>query len=141
MGKVLVLKTAADIVVDKLISGIQDREKVACLIQTSKVKEYKEKYPNVEFLDIQKEMFWELQDNILNEIKTERYKCIYIPCTDEHAVQFKNVMDIVIQLSFERICFVNCNMERHWVQPKGMLKGFAAMLCIRYFRWLYRERN
>lgn len=136
--KVLVLKTASDVVMDRLLSEIGNKENVNCFIQSSKLEEYKEKYPEIYFVDIQGERFGNLTQNVLAETENVYYQTVYIPHVGEKPRYFGNVILFVSHINHKRIIFYNENGEKREVKRKGKIASFFCRIMITYFKWLWR---
>ncbi|MBD5476921.1 MAG: hypothetical protein HDR17_13245 [Lachnospiraceae bacterium] len=136
--KVLVLKTAYDAVTDRLLEEIGNKENVSCFIQTSKLEEYKEKYPEIYFVDIQGERFGDLTKNILAETEKVFYQTIYIPHAGEKPLYFGNVILFASHINHKRIIFYNENGEKREVKKKGKIASSFYRIMIIYFKWLWR---
>ncbi len=136
--EILVLKTAPDIVMDRLLDEIGNEEDISCFIQSSKIEEYKEKYPKMYFVDIQGERFEDLSENVLAETKKKYYRIIYIPHVGEKPRYFGNVILFVSHINHKRIIFYNENGEKKEVKKKGKIASYFYRMMIMFFKWLWR---
>ena len=136
--RVLVLKTASDVVMDRLLEEIGNKENVNCFIQTSKLEEYKEKYPAIYFVDIQGERFGNLTENVLAETEKVYYRTVYIPHAGKKPRYFGNVILFTSHINHKRIIFYNEDGEKREVKKKGKIVSSFYRIMIIYFKWLWR---
>lgn len=123
MKKVLIFKTASDTVMNGLLSTMEDAvcDKY-CLIQSSLLSRFKIKYPNFKFIDIQQEGFYDIQQEIIDNIKQIYFNTIYIPVSSVRAINFSNIIEIIGKLNYEQIVFYNCNGEEKVIKKMSKLQ-------------------
>lgn len=137
--KIIVLKTASDIVVDKLLDEIKNEPTIDCLIQPSNIERYKAKYPGINFINIQRERFEYLAEDILAELEKENYQTLYIPHAGEKPYRFENVILLASRISHKKMIFYNENGEKREIGKKGKIISFFYRVMITYFKWLWRK--
>lgn len=87
MKKILIIRSANMVTIDKLISSIQsiykDSYEIYMLIQKSSVKSFEEKYKNIKYIEKKDGFFYyrELKKDriIFNRLKKMKFDNIYIP--------------------------------------------------------------
>lgn len=134
MQKILVFKTSADATIQRLFSELEDgvNRNIDCLVQHSQVISYKQKYPLINFWDIQSERFEDLPSNIMNMISQKQYDRIYVTLTGMYGYDFWNVIEIVSNVRFKRAFFYNCNGEKREIPRKRIIR---ENVCRLYIKW------
>lgn len=140
MEKILILKTASDIIVDNLLEKLlhQNNEKI-CMIQTSARAKFEKKYPNVKFIDIKKEGFYEIADEILQPIQKMKFERIYIPTTGTRANNFGNILKLCNELNFKELFFYNSNGEGNIVKKKTAFTEWMIKNYIELIEFFYKK--
>lgn len=134
MERILVFKTSADATIQRLFSELADgvNRNIDCLIQHSQVVSYKQKYPFINFFDIQNERFEELPLEIMNMISRKQYDRVYVTLTGVYGYDFWNVIEIVSNVRFKKAFFYNCNGETREIPRKRIIK---EIVCKLYIKW------
>ncbi len=138
MKNFLILNTASENVTFNLFKELcsEDAEKY-CLIQSSKLDKYQSRYKDIQFIDICKEGFYDISENILNNIKKYHFDIVYIPTTSVRATNFGNILEIINKLNYEKIIFFNCDGEKSTVNKMGKLQEKLIKLYISLLNNLY----
>lgn len=119
-------------IVDKLLNTLRDStDKKYCLIQSGRLASYQKKYPEIVFIDIEKESFYDVSDHVLKPIKGIHFEKIYIPVTGVKAYNFGNVMEIIVELDYNILSFFYSNGESHEISK---INRFHEYLCKKYIQ-------
>lgn len=137
--KSIVLKTASDTVVDKLLDEIKSQQKIDCLIQPGSMERYKAKYPEINFINIQRERFENLAEDTLAEIEKGYYQNLYIPHAGEGPYRFGNVILLAGHINHKKLYFYNEYGETRAIRKKGRMASVFYRWMITYFKWLWRK--
>lgn len=73
---------------------------IDCLIQTSQVERYKALYPNINFIDIQAEVFYDLASAVMDKVRHIRYEQLYVTLSGIVGHNYGNVMSIVSKIVY-----------------------------------------
>lgn len=136
LRKILVLKSSADYTIEKLFEEIENNE-IDCMIQTSQINKYKKLYPNINFIDIQNEGFYELSESVMQKVRVKTYDDLFITLTGTAAYNFGNVMQIVAQVHSRKMYFYNCEGEKIEIPPVHFLKDFLYRILICFIETFY----
>lgn len=140
MDKVLVFKTASDAIMERLFTELQAKEcEKICLIQTSLKDIFQKKYPEISFIDIQKEGFYEIKSEVLQPVQKMKLDRIYIPTTGVRATNFGNIMELCNKFCYEELIFYNSNGEESIVRKKGAFVEWLIKIYIGLIELLYRK--
>ena len=140
MDKVLVFKTASDAIMERLFTELQSKEcEKICLIQTSLKEIFQKKYPEISFIDIKKEGFYDISDEVLQSVEETKLDKIYIPTTGVRATNFGNIMEICNKLCYKELIFYNSNGEESVVKKKGVFIEWLINIYIRLIELLYKK--
>lgn len=138
-ARIIVLKTASDTVVDRLLDEIKNHRNIDCLIQPSNIERYKTKYPEINYINIQRERFEYLAEGILSEIEKKSYRILYIPHAGVQPYNFGNVILLASHINHKKIIFYSENGEKREIRKKGKMSSFLNRLMITYFKCLWRK--
>lgn len=140
MEKVLIFKTASDAIMERLFTELQSKEcEKICLIQTSLKEIFQKKYPEISFIDIQKEGFYDIPDEILQPVQEMNLKKIYIPTTGVRATNFGNIIELCNKICYKELVFFNSNGEESVVKKKGVFIEWLINIYIRLIELLYKK--
>lgn len=134
MKRVLIFRTSSDTTMYKLLEEIGD-EQIDCLIQSSQARRYSEQYPNINFIDIQSEDFYDLSESVLKKIGVVTYDELYITFSGTVGHNYGNVVEILQYTRFKNAYFYNCNGERTTIPTPNKIKD---LLC-KWFIWLLQK--
>lgn len=132
MKKILVLKTANDNTMQRWLNkyGLQDNE-IYCMIQSSQLERYRERYPTVIFIDIEGEGFYNLPDSVMQQVLSHYYDAVYVTFSGIVGHNYGNIMEIIRQLRFKEAFFYNCNGEER-IMPK--MNPICELICRLYIK-------
>ena len=133
---VLVFKTAADSVMYQLFERIKKEENIICLIQSDALEIYQSRYPNIQFIDIEKEGFYNVTPNILEKVGNMKFDKIILVSSGARFHDFQNILDIVEKLDYETLIFYNNSGEMRELKKKKVNDWFYRIL-ISIFESLY----
>lgn len=140
MEKVLIFKTASDAIMERLFTELQSKEcEKICLIQTSLKDIFQKKYPEISFIDIQKEGFYDIPNEVMQPIQETKLDKIYIPTTGVRATNFGNIMELCNKLCYKELIFYNSNGEKNIVRKKGASAEWLIKIYIGLIEHLYRK--
>lgn len=140
MEKVLIFKTASDAIMERLFTELQSKEcEKICLIQTSLKEIFQKKYPEISFIDIQKEGFYDISDEVLQPVQEMNLKKIYIPTTGVRATNFGNIIELCNKICYKELVFFNSNGEESVVKKKGVFIEWIINIYIRLIELLYKK--
>lgn len=138
MERVLVFKTSSDYVFENLLDNLSDsKKKIECLVPSSKLVKYQEKYVYMRFIDIKKEGFYDLSKEIIEYLCQKEYEEIYITFSGVTGHNYGNVMDVVSKLKYHKGYFYNCNGNRVEFNKSNMLIDFLCNCYIGLMRKIY----
>lgn len=139
MENILVIKSSVDYIFQNLLDGIVNENKdVYCLIQSSRKAEYEMKYPWIRFIDCKKEGFYDIPNEVLDELGKRSYKKIYIPTTGLVAHNFGNIVEVIKRLDYERLIFFHSETEQQEIFKMSKWKSLFYKICIDFFEKIYR---
>lgn len=142
MDNILIFKTASDSVLDKLLEELSSKkQRKYCIIQSSLINIYSQKYKDIQFIDIQKEGFYDISRDVLKVIKNISFTEVYIPTTGPRAMNFGNILEIVEQLNYRKIIFYSCNGGKNIINKKSKLEEKMIRLYIYLIHLIYRQGN
>ena len=108
--RILIINSANENSFDKLIHELsKNKNTIECLITHDKYLSYKGKYKSIKFIDINKEEFYDLSQETLNEIKNKRYDTVYVTVPRTFAYNYGNIINILEYIWFKNAFFYNCN--------------------------------
>lgn len=136
MKKILVLRTSADNTMNRLFNEIKGND-VYCMIQSSIVKRYSELHPEVKYIDIKREGFYDIDQEIISGLKKVKFDEVYVTFTGVIAHNYGNVMTIVEQLNYKKAFFYNCNGERTEIPKFNVVKDFLCRVFIKICEVIY----
>lgn len=136
MKNVLVLKTSSDSTLNRLFEELSDA-KIDCLIASSELHKYKKLFPQINFIDIHKEGFYDISQDLIVEIAAKKYDELYITLSGAVGHNFGNVMELIIQFNSTKSFFYNCNGERIQIPKSNFIKDFFCMCYIKMIELLY----
>lgn len=140
MEKILVFKTAADATMKKLLFELKDMD-VDCLIQSSQRKRYKAEYPNVNFIDIGREGFYSLPDEVTKILSKKKYDQVYVAFSGIKGHNYGNVMELVAKTDFKKAYFYNCNGDRIEMPKQNMVKDMLCRVYIALISFIYELKR
>jgi hypothetical protein len=122
MENILVFRTALPDVMDMLFKQtLRNDTHVECLIQHASIEEYKSKYPEVKFTDIQKTAFDPDDKELIKRLNQSRYSKAYIPSSSPYFTNFDNVIFLAYSLNAEEILLYNCYGKMQSFRKKSAL--------------------
>lgn len=136
LADILVFRTSADGTMKRLFEELGEKN-IDCLIQTSQLERYKSQYPNINFIDIRQEGFYELPTEVVKQITEKRYGQLYVTFSGVSGHNYGNVMRIVSKIDSSYACFYNCNGERVEIPKKNVWKDFLCRLYIEGIKFVY----
>lgn len=142
MSNILIFKTASDVILTQIFEEVKNKEsKKYCLIQSSIIKKFQKEYNEIEFIDIQQEVFYNIPNNVLEVIQNILFSEIYIPTTGLSAMYYGNIVKIVNNLNYEVLVFYNCKGEKLYLKKKSELKQKLIRLYIYMVYLIYGRRK
>lgn len=102
--RILILKTAKNEIVERCFEENKN-DKIVCLIQSSVIGDFRKRYNNVEFIDIKRESFNELPEEIYEYFKRENFDKVLIPLSGKFAHNYGNVIYVVSKIRFKEAFF------------------------------------
>ncbi len=95
------LKTAKNEIVEKCFQDNNNKSnKMVCLIQSSIIDEFRKRYKEVDFIDIKRESFYDLPEQINEYLMHQEFDKLLIPLSGKTVHNFGNVMDVVRTIRF-----------------------------------------
>lgn len=111
MTKVLVFKTSANETVKRLFEEISGQE-VHCLIQASQLDIFQKKYPQISFINIEREAFYDIEPAVLDGISDICFDEVYITFSGLEGFNYENVLSILRGLEYKNAFFYNANGDK-----------------------------
>lgn len=140
MGNILIFKTASDVVMKRLFEELQaEKSKKICLIQSSLISNFQEKYPDVLFVDSKREGFYGMEDVVMRPLKEIEFGKIYIPTTGVRANNFGNIIELCKGLSYQELIFYNCNGERSVIKKKSHFSETLIKMYINFVERVHKK--
>lgn len=102
--KALVFKTANDLIVDKCLASIC-KKRIVCLTQSYNTRDFKNRFKDIEFIDIKRDSFHDLPHNLMKYLKNDYFEEIYIPISGKTAHNFGNVMNVLKEMKYSKAYF------------------------------------
>ena len=141
MKNILVFKTSTDATMERLFHTLGDLGSIDCLIQASQIDRYRSIYPNVHFVDIEREGFYDLPTYVLEQIYGKEYDELYVTFSGISGYNYGNVMSIVEHVRSKACFFYNGNGERIAMPTMNRWKDFLLKCYIVLMDWIYRKRG
>ena len=136
MKKILVLKTSTDATMHRLFEEIKDNE-ISCLIQPSQIERYVKMYPDIKFINIQKEGFYDLSREVMLNIDEVLFDELYVTYSGMGAFNYGNVMEIVERINRKKTFFYNGNGDRVEIPVFGKMKELLCRVFIKICELVY----
>lgn len=131
MKKVLIIRSANDNTIDKLINYIKIKEKnvqIYMLLQQNLVDMYREKYLDVCFFEIRDVFFnykkFKKNIRLKNQVNSVKYDVIYIPSSTNGFYQFEEIFLIASSLSAEKYYLFDSESNVKQINLKNKLIKF-----------------
>ena len=140
MARILVLRTSTDFTIMRLFKEL-DCDDVDCLIQSSQLQRYRDMFPNVRFIDIKSEGFYDIPYEIISSISNIVYDQIYIAFSGFVGHNYGNVVELVNQCSYRKLFFYNCDSEKIQAPQYGILEEKLILLYMKIVRMNIRFKN
>lgn len=135
LKRIIVLRTSTDDIMCRLFEEIKDNE-IFCMIASSQIDRYREMYPNIKFIDIQRERFYDLPPEVLSNVNRMTFNELYVTLPDIVGYYYENVMAVVDRINWRKAFFYNCNGDR--VEIPGKMRSFIYRVYIRICELIYR---
>lgn len=136
MQKVIVLKTSTDATIYRLFEEIKDNE-IFCLIQSSQIDRYRKMYPDIKFIDIQKEGFYDLSEEVMLSIDGITFDELYVTYSGVVGHNYGNVLAIVDKINRKKAFFYNCNGNRVEMPVFSKMRNFLCRVFIKICELIY----
>ena len=136
MKKILVLKTSTDATMHRLFEEIKDNE-IVCLIQPSQIDRYRKRYPNIKFIDILKEGFYDLPEDVMLSINGIVFDELYVTYSGIVGHNYGNVMAIVDKIDRKKAFFYNINGDKVEIPVFGKMRNLICRLYIKMCELIY----
>lgn len=136
MKHILVFKTSADETMKRLFRDLKE-EDVDCFIQSSLLNRYRAEYPDIHFIDICKEGFYDLPSEVINKLSEKMYDRLYVTFSGVKGHNYGNVMELVCKAHFKRAFFYNCNGNVVEMPKEQIIKDTLCRIYIKWIEWFY----
>ena len=136
MKKVLIFRTSADGTFKRLYEEVK-KNKVSCLIQSSKVERYKESYPDILLIDICQESFYDLPEKVYEQLACEEYDEVYITFSGIVGHNYGNVLEILKKIRYKKAFFYNCNGDKTEICKGNSIKYKLCRWYIKIIQLMY----
>lgn len=140
MEKILVFKTSTDATIKRLFFDLGETD-IDCLIQSGQIERYKKLYPNIHFIDIFQEGFYDLPSEVMDMILEREYSQVYITFSDIEGFNYGNVLELVEKVNFKNAFFYNCNGDKIEIPKRNIIKDTFWMLYIKWIGVIYELRS
>lgn len=140
MEKILVFKTSTDATVKRLFQEL-GKKSIDCLIQSSQIDRYRAEYPDINFIDICQEGFYDLPSKMIEELSERTYDQLYITFTGIKGHNYGNVMELVNEMNFKSGFFYNCNGDKVEIPKRNIIKDTICKLYIGWIGFIYGLRG
>lgn len=138
MKKVLVLKTSSDNTMQRWFKEYSNQNnQIYCMIQSSQLPRYKKLYPDINYIDIKSEGFYNIADSVMKHVCSQEYDMVYVTLSGIVGHNYGNVMEIVKQLKFKQAFFYNCNGEKIVMPKMNVICEFICRLYIKCVEIIY----
>ncbi len=111
MGKVLVFKSSANDTIIKLFGELSGQE-VYCLIQDSQIEVFRNRFPGIKFINIEKEAFYDVAPSVLEIVSKISFEEVYVTFSGLEGFNYENVLSLVKELHYQKAFFYNANGDR-----------------------------
>ncbi len=119
---ILVFKTSNGYTLNRLLNELGGERNIKCLVSSSGIKECQAKYPEVVFIDIGRESFYDLSDELVMQLRNDVFDEVYITLSGKHGYNYGNVVQLINEITFAKAFFYNCNGERISIPRKSWIK-------------------
>lgn len=140
MNRILVLKTSTDATMKRLFDDLE-RENIDCLIQSSQIDRYRAEYPDVHFIDICQEGFYDLSTDVISRVSEGIYDQLYVTFSGINGHNYGNVMELVGKVHFRKAFFYNCNGKKTEIPKPDLIKDTLCRVYIRFISFIYGARR
>ena len=144
MKRILIFKTAPDGVLESLLNTLLEHKshEIYCLIQPIAYNRFKEKYPSVHFVNIERNVFDDPVISSCGDIDKQNYDDIYFISGDMSFSKYDNVLEVAEKLKCKRWIFFNKRGQIYAVKRQSKIyEGLRFALCyslLWFFRLTYR---
>ena len=140
MEQILVLKTSTDATMKRLFHELEKR-KIDCLIPNSQIDRYRAEYPEVNFIDIRQEGFYDLPVDVIDMVSEKTYDRLYVTFSSINGHNYGNVMELVGKMHFREAFFYNCNGDKTEIPKSDLLKDTLCRAYIKILSAMYRRKR
>lgn len=79
--KILVFRTSTDTTMKKFFIEFDKDNDITCLIQKSQLDRYQHLYPDIKYIDIGRESFYNLDEQFFNQFYDSSFDELYVTCS------------------------------------------------------------
>lgn len=131
-GDTLIMKTADDRVMFKILDNYADRRDVYCFIQPSGFEFFSSRYPKIQFYNIGRESFDYTDDVIINCVGTKKFNTVILPSSKVLFQGFSGVFGILEHIKYDTLVFINVDGEVRTVK-KSAAKDWLYKVLVKSF--------
>lgn len=136
MKQVLIIKTASESVMQQLLQEVACMEAtVCCMVQSSALGVYQNKYPDVKVLDIGGEGFSEQTVENL-DMKQILFDEIVVPSSTPYFRNYDNVFFMVDKLNYKKLVLYDCYGNKKILSRKNRVGQAIEYLFAKSWMWL-----
>ena len=140
MEKILVFKTATDATMKRLFHDLESSD-IDCLIQSSQIARYREEYPDINFIDICQEGFYDLPTDVIRMMTEKNYNQLYVTFSGIKGHNYGNVMELVSKVHFKKAFFYSCNGDKTEIPEQNIIKDKLCRAYIAFVGFVYGLRR
>ena len=137
---ILIFRTASDATMKRLFHELKNQN-IDCLIQSSQFARYKKEYPSIHFIDICREGFYDLPDEVTKAIAEKEYDQLYVTFSGIKGHNYGNVMELVSKMRFKKAFFYNCNGDKVEIPKPNAIKDKLCRAYIAAVSFVYGLRS
>ena len=136
MKAILIFKTSADATVTRLFQDLGN-ENIDCLLPGSQIERYRSQYPDINFIDICQEGFYDLPVKITDEISSKTYDQLYVTFSGIKGHNYGNAMELVSKVNYRSAFFYNCNGDKTAIPRPNKIKDMLCRAYIEVINFVY----
>lgn len=131
-GKTLILKTANDNVMFKILDYYKDRPDVYCLIQSSGFDCYCNKYPHIQFCNMGGESFDNIDSVIKRCVGDKEFESVILPSVKVLFQGFSGIFKALERVKYKTLIFINVDGEVR-LAKKSVIRDRIYNIILKFF--------
>lgn len=123
-------RTSTDTTMKKFFIEFDKDNDITCLIQKSQLDRYQHLYPDIKYIDIGRESFYNLDEQFFNQFYDSSFDELYVTCSFNIAYNYGNVIEIADKIKSKRKFFYNCDGNHELMPQYNFIQSFLIKIYI-----------